>query len=100
MEYVEELLTKADFSAEAGLKERLWERISARVAAPVRDITYEELEEKIGLKPVAKESRRKHLAPSKERELGTERTSGDPEIPQAKRQDLVVKKPDVRGLGF
>jgi hypothetical protein len=100
MEYVEELLTKADFSAEAGLKERLWERISARAAVSVRDITYEELEEKTGMKPVIKESKRKHLAPSKERELGAERTSGDPEVPQAKRQDLVVKKPDVRGLGF
>lgn len=100
MEYVEELLTKADFSAEAGLKERLWQRISEKANVSVRDITYEELEAKTGMKQVVRESRRKQHAPSKERELGAERTSGDPEIPQAKRQDLTVKKPDVRGLGF
>ena len=102
MEYVEEVLKRADFSAEAGMKERMWEKISARTAGAVRDITFEELQEKSGVSPAPEKQSRKR-APGRNRDLGMgERTSvtEDREAPQAKRDDLVVKKPSVRGLGF
>ena len=102
MEYVEEVIKRADFSAEAGMKERLWERISSRTAGTVRDITFEELQEKSGLAPAPEKKTRKRQ-PAKDRELGMgehKSVTEDREPPQAKRDDLVVKKPSVRGLGF
>ena len=79
MEYAEEILKRADFSAETDFKERLREMMGLERPAYVRDITLEELAEKNGveLNPVHK-SRRKEV-PQKAAELKLAAGKTDPE---------------------
>ena len=92
MEYAEEILKRADFSAETDFKERLREMMGLDKPAYVRDITLEELAEKNGveLNPVHKSRRRK--APAKAAEAFI---SSGKEGPEADAEPPVLYIPEV-----
>ena len=102
MEYAEEILKRADFSAETDFKERLREMMGLERPAYVRDITLEELAEKNGveLNPVHK-SRRGEV-PQKASELKREAGKTDPEAdaepPVLYIPEVIEKQKDARVL--
>ncbi|MCR5674369.1 MAG: hypothetical protein K6G16_01540 [Lachnospiraceae bacterium] len=98
MEFIEEILRRADFSAETDFKERFRQQVLSRDPASVRDISLEELMRKHGIDPNPVKPSKRQAAMAAEKSRKTEIAPDVPRIEAPLEKLPPVKDKPGRGM--